>query len=485
MSMAGGRPGAVRGDLVRIFDGDSVVGLGDGELLGRFADRGDEGAFEALVGRLGPMVLGVCRRMLADSHDVDDAFQATFLVLVKKAGSIRDRELVGPWLHGVATRTARRARASSALRAARERVAVVPEAREDDAGLESQWPELRALIDEEIGRLPEHHRRPVVLCDVEGLSREEAAERLGWTLNMVRGRLERARDRLRGRLARRGLAPSGAWMVLMGAPPTPSPALLAATSRAALGFAAGRLGTGLASASAVALSRGVLRMMMLSKLKFGLAVAVSSGIVAAGSGMIAAQGPGNAVATPPAKVVDKADFTRPGAGDVAALGLSRVEMAQKRLDAQIASYKQGRITIDRVLDASKTLMDAKLDVATTPAERKAAILAHLDQIKEIRVPARSAELEIGRATTAGTSSEAQTRRLDIEFRLAKEDAAAMTPVVPSTDARPADPTVVDKLAGERVEIARRLFAGGQEDVPRRDRRRGLSEGVDDPAGGRA
>src|SRR5947208_1267654 len=121
MSMAGGRPGAVRGDLVRIFDGDSVVGLGDGELLGRFADSGDEAAFEALVGRLGPMVLGVCRRMLADPHDVDDAFQATFLVLVRKARSIGDRELVGAWLHGVATRTARRARSASTRRAARER----------------------------------------------------------------------------------------------------------------------------------------------------------------------------------------------------------------------------------------------------------------------------------------------------------------------------------------------------------------------------
>ena len=271
---------AARGDVRRLFEGESVAGLGDGDLLERFATRRDEAAFEGLVTRLGPMVLGVCRRMLADPHDVDDAFQATFLVLVRRAGSIRDRDLVGPWLHGVAARIARRARVASARRAARERVAVVPEAREEVAEVESGWPELRALIDEEIGRLPEHHRRPLVLCDVEGLTREEAALRLGWSLNMVRGRLERARGRLRGQLARRGVAPSGPWAALVVAPPNLPPTLVAATTRAALSFSVGRLGTGLASASAVALSRGVLRMMMLSKLKVGLAVLLSTGATA-------------------------------------------------------------------------------------------------------------------------------------------------------------------------------------------------------------
>ena len=276
--MRSGRLGAARGDVLRLFDGGSVAGLGDGELLGRFADRRDEAAFEGLVARLGPMVLGVCRRMLADPHDVDDAFQATFLVLVRRAGSIRDRDLVGPWLHGVAARVARRARAESSRRKARDRIAVVPEAVEAVAEVEPGWPELRALIDEEIDRLPEHHRRAVVLCDVEGLSREEAAIRLGWTLNMVRGRLERARGRLRGQLARRGLAPPGTWAALVASPPIPPPALASSTIRAALASPGGQVGAGLATAPAVALSRGVLRMMMLAKLKLGLAALVSTGL---------------------------------------------------------------------------------------------------------------------------------------------------------------------------------------------------------------
>ena len=214
-----------------------MAALDEGELLGRFATRGDEAAFEALVERLGPMVLGVCRRMLADPHDVDDAFQATFLVLFRKAGSIRDRDLVAPWLYGVARKVARRARGDRERRAAREQGSSVPEAVES---IESDGFEVRAMIDEEIGRLPERHRRAVVLCDVEGLSREEAALRLGWSLNMVRGRLERARGRLRDRLTRRGVAPTGgAWVTLAGAPPIVSPSLLASTTRAALGVRGG------------------------------------------------------------------------------------------------------------------------------------------------------------------------------------------------------------------------------------------------------
>ncbi|WP_435008603.1 RNA polymerase sigma factor [Tundrisphaera lichenicola] len=416
-----GRAGA---DLVRIFEGGSAVGLTDGELLTRFADRGDPAAFEALVSRHGPMVLGACRRMLADPHDVDDAFQATFLILVRKARSIGRRELVGPWLYGVAVRTARRARSASARREARERLAVVPEAQRSDGENTSRRAELRGVIDEEIARLPDHHRGPVVLCDVEGLSREEAAERLGWTLNMVRGRLERARQRLRDQLARRGLAPSEAWMTML-APPALSPGLMASTARAALSISVGRIGTGLASASAVALSRGVLRMMMLSKLKVGLALVLSTGFVA-GSGMIAAQGPGieqdeprlrktveGATNPPPEK--NAADID---AAWVEALGENRILAARARLRTQTDYYEQGRITIDRVLDASETLMDAELDNSENREKRRAVIEAHLARVKEFEKRER-AEFEAGRATSADVQ-EIQTHRLGIEFRLAEE-----------------------------------------------------------------
>ena len=113
--------GASRGDFLRLFEGDSVAGLGDGDLLARFVSRRDEAAFEALVARLGPMVLGVCRRMLADPHDVEDAFQATFLVLVRRGGSIRDRDVVATWLYEVAVRVARRARLDASRRSEREK----------------------------------------------------------------------------------------------------------------------------------------------------------------------------------------------------------------------------------------------------------------------------------------------------------------------------------------------------------------------------
>ncbi len=430
MGMAGGRAGAIRGDYLRLFDGGSVAGLADGELLERFATRRDEVAFEVLVARHGPMVLGVCRRTLADPHDVDDAFQATFLVLVRRAGSIREPDLVGPWLHGVATKVARRARADSARRLSRERRgdgAREPSAEHDLGGVE-----IRPAIDEEIGRLPEHYRRPVVLCDVEGLSREEAAQRLGWSLNMVRGRLDRARGRLRERLARRGLAPSGAGMIAMGPAPTLPIALAASTARVALAFSVGRMGMVTASASAVALSRGVLTMMMLSKWKAAASMVLSAGLVAAGSGMIAAQGPGDVLPPPdarPAAVSDPAaGAARPKPGgnpedpaaprSTADLKKVRIAAARQRLEAQGAFFAEGRITLDRYVGASRALMEAERDAAETKEARVAVVRGHMARLKRIAEGER-ANLEKGRSTAADVA-EIQAELLDAEYLLAKE-----------------------------------------------------------------
>ena len=477
--MRSGRLGAARGDVLRLFDGGSVAGLGDGELLGRFADRRDEAAFEGLVARLGPMVLGVCRRMLADPHDVDDAFQATFLVLVRRAGSIRDRDLVGPWLHGVAARVARRARAESSRRKARDRIAVVPEAVEA-VEVEPGWPELRALIDEEIDRLPEHHRRAVVLCDVEGLSREEAAIRLGWTLNMVRGRLERARGRLRGQLARRGLAPPGAWSALVASPPIPPPALASSTIRAALASPGGQVGAGLATAPAVALSRGVLRMMMLSKLKLGLAALCSAGFVAAGSGMLAAQGPGDGANPPPSKPAAVAPATQQvqpvqppspaspflprSAADVAK---ARIDLAMQRFKAQKTFYDEGRITVDRLADASKALTDAKRDAAASKAGRVEAVREHYALLEWI-LKREEAELADGRATTADIAY-IKSALLDTEFALVKElEAPETKPAGVAAKAGPRPPAEVrPSWDQERAETSRRVLALLRAEVARR------------------
>ena len=197
--MTTGQPQAVLRHLRRLVLRDDASPA-DGELLEEFVARRDEAAFEALLRRHGPMVLGVCRRVLSDCNDADDAFQATFLVLIRNAGSLSRPELLGNWLYGVAYRTAARLRAQAAARQRRERQAMhelaAPPA-EDPA-----WREVRSLLDEELNRLPERYRRPFVLCHLEGLTNEEAARRLGCPKGTVASRASRARERLRDRLER-------------------------------------------------------------------------------------------------------------------------------------------------------------------------------------------------------------------------------------------------------------------------------------------
>jgi RNA polymerase sigma-70 factor (ECF subfamily) len=180
------------------------AGLTDGQLLEGFAVRRDAACFEALVRRYGPMVLGVCRRVLGNAYDADDAFQATFLVLVRRADSVVPRELVGNWLYGVAYRTALEARRVAMRRQARERQ--VNEMPHPQVEPEDLWHELQPLLDEELSRLPDKYRAAVVLCDLQGRTRKEAAGQLGVPEGTVSGRLTTARRILARRLARRGVA---------------------------------------------------------------------------------------------------------------------------------------------------------------------------------------------------------------------------------------------------------------------------------------
>ncbi len=207
MSMPGKHRGAVVRDLEQVFDQGTATDLSEGQLLRRFVAEGDESAFSSLVSRHGPMVLGVCRRVLGTRPDADDAFQATFLVLLRRATALRDVDSLGPWLHGVAWRVASRARAGNARRRLEEEKAAATRPEQAEAECPADRHELHAIIDEEINRLPEKYRRPIVLCYLEGLTQEAAARQLRWKAGVLRGRLDRARLRLRGRLARRGLAP--------------------------------------------------------------------------------------------------------------------------------------------------------------------------------------------------------------------------------------------------------------------------------------
>jgi RNA polymerase sigma factor (sigma-70 family) len=260
-----------------------VVGdLSDGQLVQRFLtarDGADQAAFAALVERHAPMVLGVCRNVLGNAQDAEDAFQATFLVLARKAGSVRNADSLAGWLHRVARRIAIQAKAEAARRRVYERrsAAMKTVQLERQEGSSEGWPELH----EAIARLPEHYREPVVLCYLEGITTEEAASRIGCPQGTILSRLSRARERLRGQLERFSLASPTTLLAtrLNHRPMEALPAgLLDSTVRAAIEFA-GRptSGVGLASASATILAKGLLHTMGISKLKIPVAMVLACG----------------------------------------------------------------------------------------------------------------------------------------------------------------------------------------------------------------
>jgi RNA polymerase sigma factor (sigma-70 family) len=256
-------------------------GMTDGQLLECFVTWREEAAFEALVRRHGPMVLGVCRRVLRNAQDAEDAFQATFLILVRKAVSIRQRELLGNWLYGVAYRTALDARAAATRRRVRERqVHIMPEPEARDAA--DVGDDLRPLLDQELNRLPDKYRVPVVLCDLEGRTRRDVARQLGIPDGTLSGRLTTARRLLAKRLTRHGLALSGAALTTalsQSAAAAVPPPLVAATVQAATTLAAGHATAGVVSATVAALTEGGLKAMSVKKLRIATALLLAAGIV--------------------------------------------------------------------------------------------------------------------------------------------------------------------------------------------------------------
>jgi RNA polymerase sigma factor (sigma-70 family) len=283
----GGIPAALR-HLRTLAAVATAAAHSDGELLGRFAETHDEAAFTALMERHGPMVLRVCRRILGHAQDAEDACQATFLVLVRKAASVRKRGSAASWLYGTAARTARKLQAS---RARRERgCGGAEDAMPDTARDDPSWREVRAMLDEELLRLPEKYRAPLVLCYLEGLTRDEAARRLGLSPNRLRGLLDYGRGLLRGRLSRRGVGLPAvllAGLVVREAPAAVPALLVVSTVKAAALTAAGRaLPAGLVPARVVALTQGMVRTMLTAKLQVTSAVLLLAGFALGASAVL-------------------------------------------------------------------------------------------------------------------------------------------------------------------------------------------------------
>jgi RNA polymerase sigma factor (sigma-70 family) len=267
---------------VLLLDG---AGLTDGQLLADYIHRHDEAALAALVRRQGPMVWGVCRRVLRNYHDAEDAFQATFLVLVRKAVSIVPREMVANWLYGVAHHTALKARATAARRWQRERQ--VTEMAEPAVAEQDFWCDLQTLVDKELSRLSDKYRAVIVLCDLEGKTRKEAARQLGVPEGSVAGWLARGRTMLAKRLSRRGVVVSGGVLVAVLSQNVASAgvpnAVVSSTTKAASLFATGQVAR-VISVEVAALTEGVLRTMFVNKIKAGLGVLLVLAVCLCGIG---------------------------------------------------------------------------------------------------------------------------------------------------------------------------------------------------------
>jgi RNA polymerase sigma factor (sigma-70 family) len=334
----------------QLRQGLDTTGVTDAQLLSRFIAERDEAAFAALVRRHGPMVLGACRRILGNHHDTDDAFQATFLILVRRARSVVNHQAIGAWLHTVACRSAQQARVRNMRRQHRERQvdplpapAIAPAEPHD-------W---QPVFDQELNRLPEKYRAPVILCDLQGQPRRDAARQLNLAEGTLSSRLSRGRRMLAARLARHGIALSGGALAVCvaqtsAAVPT---ALVAATTRSALLLAAGQ--TAAIAAPVSAIIRGVTQSMFLAKLRTTLAFILA---LVLGTGTLAYVGTGGGgAAGQPQQAVDgkvtgrvvHAEGGRPvGGADVRLLrrGTHTGTPATRR----IAANAQGEFTFDAV-----------------------------------------------------------------------------------------------------------------------------------------
>jgi HlyD family secretion protein len=442
---------------------------GDAELLARFVARRDEAAFELLLWRHGPMVLAVCRRLLRHEDDAEDAFQATFLALVRKAGSIAQGEAVGGWLYRVAYRVALRARTARTRREHREQAGVelVAAAPEGDSARD----EFRQVLDQEVDRLPARQRTAFILCCLEGKTGDEAARQLGCSPGTVSSRLTRARQRLRSRLARRGLAPSvGALAAVLAgetSATTVSSSLVDSTLKAALIFASGKTAAGVLSGRAVTLAEGVLRTMFLTRVRVAALLLLVAGLLVAG-GVLTRHA---LDAAPPAEAQGGKSGAKHHDGPVVVHvikpqtgGLERLT----RVSGDIHAFEKVEVTAavsgqlkaqavdigDRV---KKGQLLAEIDAPLLVLEEKQAAVA-IQQAKgavreaEARLVTARAEVEAGESGIARAEVAVQAATAAVSFRQREQDRAKVLLQTKSVE----QPIVDEK--GEQLEAARGQLA---------------------------
>ena len=369
----------------------------DAQLLEAFLELRDETAFAAIVRRHGPMVLGVCKRFLRSHHDAEDAFQAVFLVFMKRADSIRPKSQLANWLYGVAFKTACKTRAYLGKRRLREwSVASVPERGCPES---QEWGDFWLLLDQELNQLPDIYRAPIVLCDLEGKSRREAAHALGLLDGTLSGRLARARSRLAARLSRRGVSLSGAAMAAALLEETASATLPAGLvmSTTKIAFALACKGSVLASSSSlgiISITKGVLRSMFIAKVWQTSAVLIVSTLaVGAGAGVMTVRGgnpdgafgqtaqSGAPASSPKQAFQEKIDRDRELRRPAQQVR-DEVSLLERKAvwDIRLKEYLAGRGTLDRLLQCASEIMDAERIVAKNPLERVAACQAQVDRV---------------------------------------------------------------------------------------------------------
>jgi RNA polymerase sigma factor (sigma-70 family) len=414
--MAKSRYGTPLRHLSALFNVGTIGGLRDAELMERFTAGSGEAAelaFAAIVERHGPMVLRVCQSVLHEPHDAQDAFQATFLVLARKAGAIRNRDSLASWLHGAAWRIADCTRVAEARRRRYELGAAKSVMTFDDDG---DRDDLAMMLHEELGRMPEKYRVAIVLCHLEGLSHDQAAQHLRWPVGTVRSRLARGREQLRNRLIRRGLAISvGLWQWELSAEATTASfpaALVAATAEAAVRFASGTVATnGLISASVVSLVKGAMHAMFMTKLKFAV---LACGLIATGAVVVAQQSGRAREAENPRPV--RTQFTeshasRSGTLDDAAADEAAVARELRRLDLDVLAdevkrlREQVEVTLRDKLRAERRNPEAANAAQSAYEAARASYLAGIRELRseQRRIDAAKDPRQAGHDRSGGLS----------------------------------------------------------------------------------